>query len=169
MSKADEMREALITCCVPQLREMGFRGSFPNFYRVQGAFGALVNFQFNRQGSAFSVNLGYVDPDRENVVTHKRHEKMSKMRVSFTGGHPRERDALSGCWRLGQVPLGDGLYSDSWFSFWDPVQTQSQRDLQPEPAVLAHKCNELMAQEAETWWREKRQMVGALNGAGDTS
>ena len=43
---------------VPGLRELGFRGSLPNLYRVRDGLVDVLFLQFDRYGGGFTVNLG---------------------------------------------------------------------------------------------------------------
>lgn len=52
------MQRALQTRAVPQLRERGFRGSFPHFRRVGSVQTDLLTFQFNKWGHSFIIELG---------------------------------------------------------------------------------------------------------------
>ncbi len=83
MTTTAEMIKAPKDHCVPVLREMGFKGSFPNFYRDDAGFVCLVNFQFNTIGGAFCINLGFADPARRNVASHRRDVEARKLRVSI--------------------------------------------------------------------------------------
>lgn len=153
MTTSAEMTSSLKALCVPVLRTMGFKGSFPNFYRDTDGFVALVHFQFNRAGDGFCINLGYADAERRNVVSHRRHVAAKDLRVSFTGGLGGGSGAVSERWRVGSRPLGDGLYSDSWFSFAPGAG---------DAKALAQSCAALIEDEAEAWWSEKRAYAASL-------
>lgn len=153
MTNSAAMTKSLKAICVPLLRTMGFKGTFPNFYRDDNGFVCLVNFQFSMAGQKFCINLGFADPERRNVVSHCRALDARELRVSMTGGLVEGDNYLSGRWRVGSQPLGDGLYSDSWFSF-APQQYGGDRPVDAvEPDGLAQLCATLIEQEAETWWK----------------
>ncbi len=159
MTTTAEMTKALKDHCIPDLRKMGFKGSFPNFYRDTDGFVSLVNFQFNTLGEKFCINLGFVDPERRNLASHCKDVEPKKLRVSMTGGLIENGNALSGRWRVGSQPLGDGLFSDSWFSF-APGQFGGDRSLQIiDPNQLAQHCAGLIEQEAEIWWEGRREFA----------
>lgn len=161
MTTSAEMTKSLKDTCVPLLRNMGFKGSFPNFYRDDDGFVCLVNFQFNTLGEKFCINLGFADPERRNVASHCRDVDAGKLRVSMTGGLIEGDNHLSGRWRVGSQPIGDGLYSDSWFSF-APGQYGGDRSVKDsEPDVLAQHCATLIEQEAETWWKGRRAFAAS--------
>lgn len=157
MASSAEMTAALKRRCVPRLRSMGFKGSFPHFYRDDQGFVCLVNVQFSTSGTAFCINLGFADPARRNVVSHCRHLDPRALKLAMTGGLIEGNIYTSGRWRIGSQPLGDGLYTDSWFSF-GPGQ-------QHDCDVLAGHCAGLIEQEAEAWWAGRRAFAAALTGS----
>lgn len=134
------MEAALKEQCIPVLRDRGFKGSFPSFYRESGSFVALVNFQFLSSGGSFCVNLGYVDPQRSNV-SHEPGAKVDKLRVSAT------RDQR----RLGGLDGGD-----RWFSFGKTSYDAYRGD--PDPVhEIADTCAKLFLSDAENWWLSKQE------------
>ena len=152
--------------CVTLLRKMGFKGSFPNFYRDDNGFVCLVNFQFNMVGEKFCINLGFVDPERRNVASYCRNLDAREFRVSMTGSPIEGSNYLSGRWRVGSQPLGDGLYSDSWFSFAPGQYGRDRSGEDVEPDVLAQLCATLIEQEAETWWKGRRAFPASVSESG---
>lgn len=167
MTTTAEMTKALKDACVPDLRKMGFKGSFPNFYRETDGFVALVNFQFNSLGEKFCVNLGFVDPERKNLVSHCKDVEPKKLRVSMTRGLIENGNALPGRWRVGSLPLGDGRMSDFWFLF-APEQFGRDRSAQAvDPVELARHCASLIEQEAEVWWEEQQAFAARYIQAAD--
>jgi hypothetical protein len=54
----DEMIAALKRVVVPVIRELGFKGSFPNFRRNCGSRIDLLTFQFSQWGGQFVVEVG---------------------------------------------------------------------------------------------------------------
>lgn len=124
---------------VPILRELGFKGSFPNLYRDRENFISLVNFQFFLSGGSFCINLSFAEPNRENVYYQKETET-KKLRVSQT----RE-----------QVRLGaNGLKGDHWFSFGKT----SYGEYRGEPVQISDlvaQINTLLQGQAEQWWASK--------------
>lgn len=131
------MERALRDGCVPQLRRLGFKGSFPDFYRDSGGFIALVNFQFYSAGGSFCINLSFTDADRKNLDFRPQTET-PKLRVSQT----RERH------RLG------GAGADKWFSF-GKTSYGEYRDSPLSPDELVRIINELFVTEAEQLWKAK--------------
>jgi hypothetical protein len=125
---------------VPLLRQHGFRGSFPDFYREQNQFVSLLNFQYFSAGGSLCVNLSYADPSRANVYFRKE-SKPSAMRVS----HMREQA------RLGSSDLG----GDRWFSF-GRTNYGEFRGNPVAPELLAAEIAGLINQVALPWWEAKR-------------
>src|SRR5690242_7147345 len=62
-----ELQEVLKAIVVPALRGLGFKGSFPHFYRPIDDHIDLLFFQFRLDGSSFIVEISYADPKRTNV------------------------------------------------------------------------------------------------------
>jgi len=56
--RSKRMRDILRIEVLPQLRELGFKGNIPHFYRLRGDRLDLLNIQFSYQGPHFFVNLG---------------------------------------------------------------------------------------------------------------
>lgn len=156
MTTTAEITTALKDHFVPHLREAGFKGSFPNFHRDDNSFVCLVNIQFNSLGEKFCVNLGFADPERRNVSGHFRDLEPKKLRVSMTGRLIENGNYLSGIWRVGAQPLGDGIYSDSWFSFASSQYGKDRSVEAVDPDILARRCATLFEEEAETWWAGRR-------------
>ena len=133
------METALKASCIPSLRKLGFKGSFPNLYRETDGFVSLVNFQFYSAGGSFCVNLGYADPQRKNVYFHPETDA-DKLKVSQT----KDR------FRLGATQGGD-----RWFSFGE-TSYQMFRGQPGSVEEIALTCSELLATEAEIWWLTKQ-------------
>ncbi len=136
----EQLVAALKSDCIPALREVGFKGSFPDFYRVSGDFVALVNLQFFSSGGSFCVNLSYADPAMENVYFRPETEPR-KLKVSQTTVRRR----------LGAIKEN----TDKWFSFG----TTSYGEYRDEPIPLKRitaTLNELFMSDAEDWWRLKQ-------------
>jgi uncharacterized protein DUF4304 len=133
------MERALREGCVPELRRLGFKGSFPDFYRESGGFISLVNFQFYSAGGSFCINLSFTDSDRNNVYFRPETDTR-KLRISQT----TERHRLGGA--------GD----DRWFSF-GKTSYGEYRGTPVAPDELVATINELFVTEGEQWWNAKRK------------
>ncbi len=125
--------------CVPVLRGLGFKGSFPNFFRETNGFVALANVQFASAGGSFCVNLGYADPGRANVY-FKPETEPEKLRVSQT---------------TEQVRLGAITGGDHWFVFGSASATPYRGGVVPPEEVVA-RCNAMITSEAADWWAQKQ-------------
>ncbi len=120
------------------LRKVGFRGSFPDFYRDTEGFVALVNFQFYSAGGSFCVNLSYADPDRANIY-FRPETAVRDLKVSQAREHRR----------LGAV------HGDRWYSFGLTSYGEFRGEPVP-PVELVRTINSLLESEAESWWQSKR-------------
>jgi Domain of unknown function (DUF4304) len=133
-----EMMEMLKATCIPVMRALGFKGSFPCLYRDRDEFVALVEFQFHSAGGSFCVNLGYADPDRRNVY-FKPETQPKALKISQT----------SNSVRLGAIGGGDHWFCFGQTSYGDFRGT-------PRPAEeIAATCSALFVSEAEAWWTSK--------------
>jgi Domain of unknown function (DUF4304) len=129
------METLLKRTCVPTLRDLGFKGSYPNFYRETGDFVALANVQFASAGGSFCVNLSYADPVRRNVYSRPE-TAPDKLRISQT----RVTE------RLGAAPRGD-----HWFVFGSASASSYRGGVRPPEDIVA-QCNDLLRTEAQDWW-----------------
>ena len=132
------IERALRNGCVPELRRLGFKGSFPDFYRESGGFISLINFQFYSAGGSFCINLSFTDSERNNVEFRPNTET-PKLRVS----------QMKYRYRLG----GGG--QDNWFSF-GKTSYGEYRGTPITPDELVSTINDLFATEAERWWNAKQ-------------
>jgi hypothetical protein len=123
---------------VPLLRQQGFKGSYPRFYRDIDGHVDLLMFQFRSDGSSFIVEISYADPDRRNVY-FRPETPVNRLQVPATskrhrlGGPTREVDAE---W----LKLDHG-----------PWTTQARHF-----SKLALRVNDLLLTEAEPWWTANR-------------
>lgn len=135
------MVNVLKNSCVPVLREAGFKGSFPDFYRETQGFVAVINFQFFSSGGSFCINLSYADPGRANIYFQPETE-VPKLRVSQT----RDRT------RLGAPAQG----GDRWYSFGRTTYGEFRGE-PIEVHELVDTINTLFRSEAEAWWESKQR------------
>ncbi len=84
MTSRTEMTNTLKIEVVPILRELGFRGSMPHFYRTSDEDHVdLFTIQFASTGGSFVVEIGFADSERKNVYFGKD-TPPKKLRVSQT-------------------------------------------------------------------------------------
>ena len=89
MSLRDEINSELKRNVIPALREVGFKGSMPHFYRINNDNHVdLLTFQFATGGGSFVVEIGFADPKRNNVY-FKKETPPNKLRVSQTKARQR--------------------------------------------------------------------------------
>ena len=132
------MVSALKKSAVPTLRALGFRGSFPHFYRDRDGQLDLITFQFSRNGGQFVAELSFATPDRSNLPKPFRALPPSQLR-SF---HSMRRKRLGGS--------GHG---DHWFVY---ASSNDSSRLAASPEEIAACCAELLRTEGESWWRSVR-------------
>lgn len=91
----DAMIKSLKQQVIPTLRERGFKGSFPHFYRKPENQTDLVMFQFSMWGSVLYVEVakcsseGYVDEMSDKLIPPK------KVKVyQIGGGSPFNRTRI---------------------------------------------------------------------------
>lgn len=123
---------------VPYLRNIGFKGSFPNFYRDEAGFISLINFQFYSSGGSFCVNVSYADPDRNNIYIDKELPS-NKLRVSQTTNHMR----------LKAPP------DEDWFVFGETNYGDIRGTLKA-PIEIVSLINNLVEEQAENWLKEQK-------------
>jgi Domain of unknown function (DUF4304) len=63
MADRAEMDAALKAIVLPELRDLGFKGSLPHLHRARGTACDLLTVQYLSAGGAFTVELGRVAPD----------------------------------------------------------------------------------------------------------
>ena len=137
-----EIDVVLKTMCVPLLRELGFKGSFPHFHRSVGAHVDLLTFQFRLDGSSFIVEISYADAARKNVY-FRPETSVAKLRASATTKrHRLGKQTESG---------GDGR----WFGLDHGLMTAQASHFKK----LALQVNDLVVREATQWWEAQRHVA----------
>lgn len=138
----EQMNKAIKSIVVPHLKSVGFKGSFPHFYRQNTTHIDLLSFQFNLNGGSFVVEIAYVDSDRNNVFLDKD-TPISKFRVSQTSKRLR----------LG----AKSEEKDYWFVFkrknnFCPLSLKS-----PNFEKIAQDVVRLIKSQGESWWQIQRK------------
>jgi hypothetical protein len=64
---------------VPELRNKGFKGSFPHFRSISEDKIDLLTFQFDRYGGGFVIEVGVCSPEG---ITHSWGEKVPKFHLT---------------------------------------------------------------------------------------
>src|SRR5437763_4991812 len=129
------MRQVLKEELVPILKELGFRGSMPHFYRFRGNRLSLLNFQFSSFGQYFFVNLG-----RLEVSARLKGSTSSQFRIANCPLDQRARLMSS----------SEGRASQTWqFSANTEERTD---DLMLE---VAKRLRQRINSSAEQWWAAK--------------
>ena len=137
MTTRDEMNAEIKSTVVPALRDLGFKGSFPHFYRVIDKHVDLATVQFASAGGSFAIEIGYADQGRNNVYIHKE-TPAKKLRVSQTTIRRR----------LGAEDDG----SDFWFVY----DGERPFGISAASKQLASTAKELLESQAVEWWNLHR-------------
>jgi len=133
-----EMDGALKEVVVPALRSLGFKGTFPHFYRATNQHVDLLSFQFRLAGGSFVAELSFAEANRNNVYYDKE-APINKLRPSQTTKR----------FRLGAQ--GAGL--DNWFSF----EPKGFLKREPNYRGIASEVVRLIEDQAVPWWDMNRQ------------
>lgn len=128
----ESMDRSLKAIAVPALRVLGFKGSFPHFYRETKGHVDLACFQFSLAGGRFVVELSFATPQRKNVYINSD-APPAKLRVSQTTSR----------FRLGSARP----HSDHWFDF---------TGREPKAEQVALEVVRLLRTQGEAWWSEQR-------------
>lgn len=104
------MDRALKDILVPELRGLGFGGSYPHFHRLREGHVDLLTIQFNKYGGSFVAEIAYVGSDGQNLFFEERRGAEPK---SLRAGDTTERLRL-GSDPASKDPLRRG---DHWFKF----------------------------------------------------
>lgn len=140
----DKMVSALREVVLPTLRDMGFRGSFPNFRRARADQLDLLAFQFSRWGGSFVVELGYCPV---SGYTSLSGEHYPPNRVQVHHLHHQQRIRLGS--RRPEV-------ADYWFQF-EPESERIYTQTAAEVLPLLHS-------QAEHFWLTHEPTPNARNG-----
>ncbi|MFC7371859.1 DUF4304 domain-containing protein [Fictibacillus iocasae] len=125
-------RDALVTSLneivIPHLRERGFKGSLPHFYRKCADRTDLIMFQFSLYGEVLYVEISKCSKDGYTEETTGKHISPQKVKVyQIGGGSPYNRTRI-------------GKDSDDEFTFNEKTTDETARKI-----VDA-------LDEAEKWW-----------------
>lgn len=93
-SEREKMISELKKIVVPELRDRGFKGSFPHFRRIVEDKIDLMTFQFDRYGGGFVIEVGVCPPEGfihswgEKVPPHKvtTHDLDDRLRLNEKKG-----------------------------------------------------------------------------------
>ena len=131
------MDAALKSAVVPKLRELGFKGSYPHFYRDRNGHVDLLSFQFSSWGGRLVSEIAFAVPDRSNLIALSRHTAPARLRVTDTGRRLR---------------LSSDGRSDPWFIY----DAAMPGELCQSPTAIADRLVALVVTEGEPWWSDKR-------------
>ena len=81
------MQKALKSFIIPEIRKLGFSGSYPHFRRKNGIKLEFISFQFNRYGGSFIIESGKTT--KENLPEFAQALPFEKLNVGFTAKRMR--------------------------------------------------------------------------------
>lgn len=119
---------------IPDLRQRGFKGSFPHYRRPSQDRIDLLTFQFDKWGGGFVVELAVCPPEGATTSWGKfiPPSKVTAYDVNIR-------------LRLG----AESEQSDSWFRYDEPQSSLEQ---------IAQRILTLLDTQAEEWWSSRKNM-----------
>lgn len=81
------MTKALKTFVVPEIKALGFSGTFPHFRRERDGKFEFTSFQFNRYGGSFVLECGFVTPHDLSDFA----KKLPFEKLTYGDAHPDNR------------------------------------------------------------------------------
>jgi hypothetical protein len=130
------MLNALKELTVPTLRNLGFKGSMPHFFRERSNHIDLLTFQFSQWGGRLVAEASFTDKDRNNLHPRFKSTPTSKLRVAATGEHHRIGREL--------------LKVDPWFIYDQPIPQYGE--VAHSPRDIANTLSALIVKEGVAWW-----------------
>ena len=134
------MISALKDRFVPELRRLGFKGSFPHFHRPRGDRVDFLSVQFHRDGGSFVVEIAKCGPHGK-VEGFGSELPVSKLNVQFF----RDRLRLGSDSKAGRI--------DHWFEFgrrmYDPPEPTRPASFYESVAMSVVP---FLDPQAEGWW-----------------
>ncbi len=133
-----QMDKALKECFVPELRKIGFKGSFPHFKRLDQDKLDLLMVQFYSAGGSFVVEIGQCEPEG---YTNAKGYLTPATKVKVISVFPRLR--------LGSNP--DAGVNDHWFKFNNPNYDSQEQHTYEHYQQVAKEAASFLNQ-ANEWW-----------------
>lgn len=98
MTERELMKQALITYFLPELREIGFEGSFPNYRRITEQKTDLLSIVFDKWGGSFAIEISYayLSEEPNNLLSAQDYLHPGELTVYKT--HNRKRLPADGEW-----------------------------------------------------------------------
>jgi hypothetical protein len=135
-SREDQIA-ALKAHTVPTLRRLGFKGSFPHFFREVGGQTDLIAFQFSSFGGRLTPEISTVGPARNELPEPYRSLPASKLRTHFVGERLRLGAPRNG------FPYADALEGETLLT----------------PDEIDREVAALLESQASPWWESARLVV----------
>lgn len=134
-----KMEAAIKSIVVPELRQLGFKGTLPHFRRVDHGKADLITFQFNLSGGGFVAELAVCT--ESEIAAHWRADLSLKKVTAHDMSFRR---------RLGSTSQG----SDHWFVYGLRNYEPNHERVNPDSEFkrLALSVVALLISQAEPWW-----------------
>ena len=133
------MEQALKEFFVPELRALGFKGSFPHFRRIAENSIDLLTFQFYSAGGSFVVEIGQCPlegfTNAVGILTPAN---------EVTVAHVFPRLRLGSSHEAGK--------SDHWFEFGEPNYVPAKTYTREHYQLVAKTAASFIPNQASTWW-----------------
>lgn len=141
-----KMNDSLKRILLPVLRAKGFKGSFNHFRRINKDSIDLLTFMFNKYGGEFAIDIA---------------KSSEKGVVGVNGKVIRPNKVIAWDFNDNRVrlkPRMDTVIGDYWFNYGDEFKLHGE--IRPFDEI-AHEVVELIENQAEDWWSDKRNITKA--------
>ena len=121
-----QMTLAIKAVVVPELRKLGYSGSFPYFRKEASSIFGFVTFQFNRHGGSFVMEYGRSVDLKSDLADFQKNEPFEKVEARFLPIKNRYR-------------LGATLHprsTDNWFNYELLTEGSQFEDIAKEVLTL---------------------------------
>lgn len=123
MTNRDIMLRALKLHVLPQLREQGFDGKYPNFKRTQPNCIELIGFQANKWGGSFLVEMSAAFPNSKPQNFQLYGDMtLDTLRIDATNRRYRLPGMFDGWFPYCDVYKERVLLGKSWYHFVSPSE-----------------------------------------------
>ncbi len=170
MTERELMKQALITYFLPELREMGFEGSFPNYRRISEQKADLLSVAFDKWGGSFAIEISYAYFSGGTCNLLPGQEKLPPEELTVYKTCERKRFPAEGEWIHFcdcvhmKTREGEKIYFLTEKQKQAFLKNISEDDFVVEAAGEGIYCRSAAAavkllREAEQWWQEHTPAV----------
>lgn len=163
MSQSEKMKNALLKYVVPDLKENGFCGEYPNYRRIYDDRIDIISFHPYKYGNAFYVDISTVFPNRPTGKQNINRDFDGDLENIVTGN-------CSKIYRLRGNFERKFFYTDVYLSFWgSPYLAVSEKKAETfkrgvfdirvqksSPDIYRKVCDKVNKQmrKAYKWWNK---------------